>query len=211
MTTAIIACGALGPALRQIVERRRWDVQIHLMPSLLHNRPASIAPRVEELATQLQTNGDKVVLAYADCGTYGALDDLGQRLSIGRLKGLHCYDVFAGGTKMQELFVNEPGTYVLTDFLVRSFRRSVLSELGLDIHPELWDDYFRHYRKIVWLAQCPTPELEAEARSVARMFKLPLTILNVGTGSLETQLEELLFNAARTAPQLPSPIEVAKA
>jgi hypothetical protein len=192
MTTSIIACGALGLPIRQIAERRGWDVEIHLMPSLLHNRPASIAPRVEELAGELLSRGDEVVLAYADCGTYGALDNLCERLGIGRLRGLHCYDVFAGETAMEELFAEEAGTYVLTDFLVRSFRSSVLRELGLDVRPELWNDYFANYHRVVWLAQNRTPSIEAEAVAVAQMFGLPLEIRDVGTGSLEAQLEALL-------------------
>jgi hypothetical protein len=194
VSTTIIACGALGLPIRHIVERRGWEVDVLLMPSLLHNRPASIAPRVETLASDLLARGNSVVLAYADCGTYGALDLVCERLGIGRLGGLHCYDVFAGEEAMQELFVQEPGSYVLTDFLVRSFRSSVLRELGLDVHPELWDAYFAHYRRVVWLAQNPTPAIEAEARAVAALFKLPLEIHHVGTGSLESQLEGLLEN-----------------
>jgi hypothetical protein len=200
VTTAIIACGALGPSIRQIVQRRGWEVEIHLMPSLLHNRPQSIAPRVEQLATQLQSSGRVVVLAYADCGTYGALDDVCERLGLGRLHGLHCYDVFAGADRVRELFDQEPGTYLLTDFLVKSFRRTIVKELGLNEHPELWDDYFAHYRRIVWLAQEPSEELEAEARSIATLFSLPLTVHHVGTGSLERELEELLASATNRGP-----------
>ena len=51
------------------------------------------------------------------------------------------------------MFGAEPGTYVLTDFLLRSFDRSVLAELGLDRYPELWGDYFGHYRRVVWLGE----------------------------------------------------------
>jgi hypothetical protein len=142
----------------------------------------------------LLARGHKVVLAYADCGTSGALDVVCERLGIERLGGLHCYDVFAGEAAMRELFAQEAGTYVLTDFLVRSFRSSVLRELGLDVHPELWDDYFANYKRVVWLAQNPTPAIEAEARVVATMFDLPFEIHDVGTGSLEAQLEGLLEN-----------------
>jgi hypothetical protein len=207
VTTAIIACGALGPPLREIVDRREWDVEIHLLPALLHNRPQLIAPRAERLATTLQASGKAVVLAYADCGTYGALDDVCERLHLGRLGGLHCYDVFAGSTQMRQFFEDEPGTYVLTDFLVQSFRRTVLKELGLDEHPELWDDYFVHYRRVVWLAQVHSEELEREARVIAQMFALPLTIRAVGTGSLETELETLITNAVVNASALTSGIK----
>jgi hypothetical protein len=98
------------------------------------------------------------------------------------------------------LFDAEPGTYVLTDFLVHGFRRSVLTELGLDAHPELWPDYFGHYRRVVWLAQCREPVLEAEAQAVADMFRLPLTVVETGTARLERELEHLLADAGPRAP-----------
>ena len=131
-------------------------------------------------------------MAYADCGTYGALDGLCTRLGLRRLPGLHCYDVFAGPDRMRAVFEAEPGTYVLTDFLVRSFRRTVLAELGLDRYPELWPDYFGHYRRLVWLAQDREPALEAEAGRVAARFGLPLTVVPTGTARLERELEALV-------------------
>ena len=195
--TAVVACGALGTSIREIVARRGWHVELHLLPSLLHNHPHEIAPRVERLAGRLQAEGCRVILAYADCGTYGALDEVCERLQLSHLGGLHCYDVFAGGEKMVELFAEEPGTYVLTDFLVRSFRRSVLTELGLDRRPELWGAYFANYSRVVWLAQSPTSALELEARNIADMFDLPLTILDVGTFALEAELAELVCPTAK--------------
>jgi len=105
--------------------------------------------------------------------------------------------VLAGPERVAALFDAEPGTYVLTDFLVRGFRRSVLTELGLAAHPELWPDYFGHYRRVVWLAQSREPSLEAEARAVADMFGLPLTVVDTGTARLERALEQLLAEGAQ--------------
>jgi len=120
-----------------------------------------------------QARGLPVAIGYADCGTYGALDELSGRLGLRRLPGLHCYDLLAGPDRVAALFAAEPGTYVLTDFLVRSFRRTVLAGLGLDRYPELWPDYFGHYRRVVWLAQSRDPALEAQAQAVAARFGLP--------------------------------------
>jgi hypothetical protein len=192
----VIACGALAGHVREIAARRGWPVEVHHLPSLLHNHPERIAPAAERIALDLQARGLRVALGYADCGSYGALDELCSRLGLGRLPGLHCYDVFAGAGRLREMFEREPGTYLLTDFLVRSFRRSVLAELGLDVHPELWPDYFGHYRRVVWLAQSRDPALDAEARAVAAMFGLPLTVIDVGTGGLERELGRLLAEAA---------------
>jgi Protein of unknown function (DUF1638) len=188
----IIACGALSGPIREMIKRRNWPVELHSLPSLLHNRPDRIVPEVERLAVAALDRGLLVAVAYADCGTYGALDDLCGRLGLRRLPGLHCYDLLAGPARVAELFAAEPGTYVLTDFLVRSFRRSVLVELGLDRYPELWPDYFGHYRRLVWLAQHRDPGLEAEATAVADMFRLPLTVIDTGTARLERELENLI-------------------
>jgi hypothetical protein len=196
----VIACGALGGHVREIASRRGWQVELHNLPSLLHNHPERIAPAAERLARQLQARGLRVALGYADCGSYGALDGLCERLNLRRLGGLHCYDVFAGPDRLREMFEREPGTYLLTDFLVRGFRRSVLAELGLDRYPELWPDYFGHYRRLVWLAQARDGALEAEAAGIAAMFALPLTVIDVGTGGLERELELLLAGAGPADP-----------
>jgi hypothetical protein len=197
----VIACGALGAQLRQIVRRRGFDVDLHCLPPLLHNHPERISGEVERLARQLGSSHTRVVVAYADCGTYGALDRVCESLQLQRLPGLHCYDVLAGPDRISQLFADVPGTYLLTDFLVSSFRRTVLAELGLDTHPELWADYFAHYRRLVWLAGSPTPALTAEAEKIAEMFSLPLDTIVTGSSALETELEHLLDQAA------PAPVE----
>jgi hypothetical protein len=188
----VIACGALSGPIRDIAARRGWPVELHCLPALLHNRPAAIAPQVERLAVAARARGLPVAIGYADCGTYGALDELSARLGLRRLPGLHCYDLLAGPDRVAALFEAEPGTYVLTDFLVRSFRRTVLAELGLDRYPELWPDYFGHYRRLVWLAQSRDPALDAEAEAVAARFGLPLTVIDTGLSRLERELEHLL-------------------
>src|ERR1700738_2841865 len=72
---AVIACGALGGHLREICQRRGWQTEIVCLPAMLHNDPAQIAPEAERIAAGLLAKGSRVVLAYADCGSYGALDE----------------------------------------------------------------------------------------------------------------------------------------
>jgi hypothetical protein len=203
----VIACGALGGHIREIAARRGWPIELHCLPSLLHNRPGQIAPTAERLARELQGRGLRVALGYADCGSYGALDELCQRLGLRRLPGLHCYDVLAGPDRLRAMLAAEPGTYLLTDFLVRGFRRSVLAELGLEAHPELWADYFGHYRRVVWLAQSRDPALAAEAAAIGTMFGLPLQVIEVGTAGLERELELLVHEPppGDLAPGDPAP------
>jgi hypothetical protein len=119
-----------------------------------------------------------------------------ERLGVERLPGLHCYDVYAGAATVEALAAEEPGTYLLTDFLVRSFARTVVRELGLDRHPELRDDYFRHYERVVWLVQTRDPreraELQELAEEAAERIGLPLEVRVTGTGGLERALAALV-------------------
>ncbi len=191
-TTALIACGAIAQPAATIVAERGWPVDVHPLPPLLHNQPQLIAGQVEALAARLAPSYRRIVVGYADCGTYQALDEVCERLGLARLAGLHCYDVFAGASRIEAFFAEQPGTYLLTDFLVRSFSRTVVAELGLDRYPQLRDDYFGHYTRVVWLAQQPDEELTALAEQAAALIGLPLSVVDTGLGGLERELERLV-------------------
>jgi hypothetical protein len=187
-----VACGAIARHVADAAGRRGWPVDVHPLPPLLHNRPERIAAAVEDRVRDLRPRYARVAVAYADCGTYGALDDVCARLDVPRLPGTDCYELFAGTERMRALLDAEPGTYVLTDYLATSFHRSVVVELGLDRYPELRDDYFRHYRRVVWLAQHPTPRVREAAERAAKALGLPLEEVVVGDVLLERALHELI-------------------
>jgi hypothetical protein len=189
--TAVIACGALAADVRKIARRRGWDIDVHPVPALLHNRPERIPPAVQAEIERLSESYDRVAVAYADCGTYGALDDVVSRSRVDRLKGQHCYDLF-GREEVNDALEEEPGTYFLTDFLARTFEHTVMRELGLDRHPELRDDYFGNYTRVLWLAQRPTLGTKLAAERAAAALGLPLEVRDVGDAGLERALESLV-------------------
>ncbi|HEY3725747.1 MAG TPA: DUF1638 domain-containing protein [Solirubrobacteraceae bacterium] len=178
---AVVACGALALDVRRIAARRGWEVEVVPVPALLHNRPQQIAAAVAEASR----DRDVVAVAYGDCGTQGALDDLP------RLPADTCYDVL-GRDEVRAALAEQPGTYFLTDFLARTFEHTVVRELGLDRHPELRREYFRNYTRVIWLAQRPTPATRRCAERAAARLELPLEEVTVGNAGLERSLERLL-------------------
>jgi hypothetical protein len=195
--TAVVACGALAVHVRAVAERRGLPIDVFPVPALLHNRPDRIAGAVREVVAELEDRYERVVLGYADCGTYGALDELG----LPRLRGEHCYDVFAR-EEVAAAMADEPGTYFLTDFLARTFEHTVVRELGLDRHPELRDAYFGGYRRVVWLAQHRTPGAERAARRAAERIGLPLEVREVGDRGLERELVRVVTASPRRRPSV---------
>jgi hypothetical protein len=147
-------------------------VAIQCLPAELHNRPQEIPGAVREKLEQARGRFDEVFVAYADCGTAGRLDSVLAEYDVERLPGAHCYAFFAGIERFSALHDAEPGTFYLTDFLVRHFDRLVIRGLGIDRHPELLTDYFGNYRRVMYLVQTPTPELDAKARECARQLGL---------------------------------------
>lgn len=195
---AVIACGALALDVRAIARRRGWEVDLYPVPAPLHNRPAQIPDAVADELARLDGDYARVAIAYGDCGTYGALDALLTQRGIERLEGENCYDVLARD-EVRAAMDEQPGTYLLTDFLARTFEHTVIRELGLDRHPELLGDYFRNYTRVLWLAQRPTPETRAAAERAAAWLELPLEVLTVGNVGLERALERLVTPRARAA------------
>ena len=192
MSIGIVACGAIATHVSSIAQKHALDVTIYPLPPLLHNSPKLIAHEVEETLKGVTPRHERILVAYADCGTYGALDAVLLRHEVKRLGGDHCYDIFAGREIIERLMAENAGTYFLTDYLVKSFNRSVIVELGLDRRPELRDDYFKNYSKVIWLAQSPTPDLEIAANAAADLLGLPLEIRKVGEIGLTREILALV-------------------
>jgi hypothetical protein len=191
MTTALIACGAFARELLALRQKHGWDADVLGISALLHNRPERIPEAVAKRIREAREAYDRVIVVYGDCGTGGQLDVLLQTEEVQRVAGPHCYELYAGG-RFDELMAEEPGTYFLTDFLVRSFDHLVVKGLGLDRFPQLRDDYFGNYRRVVYLTQRDDPELRERARRAAERLGLPLEVRPVGYGALETRLLELM-------------------
>jgi hypothetical protein len=186
----VIGCGALARELVELTRRAGLpEVELTCLPASLHNRPEQIPGAVGARIRRARAEGyDRIFVAYADCGTGGMLDRVLEAEGVARLEGAHCYEVYAGRAAFANLADEEPGTFYLTDFLVRNFERLVVRGLGLDRHPELLPVYFGNYRRLVYLAQTVDAELAARAQAAASTLGLAFERRLVGLGELATSV-----------------------
>ena len=185
-------CGALAREVIAIRDRYQWSAQILAIPASLHNAPCKIPDAVADRVENIHEAYEHIVIVYGDCGTGGILDRTLDKLGLERIAGPHCYEQYAGSEMFDRLMDEEPGTFFLTGYLVQSFDHLVIEDLGLDRYPELRDDYFRHYKRIVYLQQTANEQLLMKAEAAATYLNLPLEIVPTGYGALEDRLREFV-------------------
>ena len=188
----VLACGAIARELNQVIAALPGaDITLECLPGILHNRPEKIAPSVRERLAQSATSYDRVLVGYADCGTGGGLDTvIADWANVERIPGAHCYEFFCG--RAQFATTNDPFTFYLTDYLARHFDLFVWRGLGLDRWPQLRDDYFGNYRRVVYLSQDPTMELIESARHAAERLDLQFEHVHTGLGELGAVVKSTL-------------------
>jgi hypothetical protein len=189
----VLACGALAREVSAIAQANGWEhVEVRLLPAELHATPRRIAPALEQALREQEGTYDRVFVAYADCGTAGAIDEVCERYGAERLAGAHCFAVYAGLAEWDALQEEEPGTFYLTDFFVRNFDSFVGRPLGLDRRPDLVGDILRNYRRVVYLAQEDDPDLLERARACAERLGLRFEHRRTGHGRLLPSLSRFV-------------------
>ena len=181
----VIACGALAREILDIIKLNNWqNLAITCLPANLHNHPDQITPRLREKIRDNRDRYERIIVAYADCGTGGHIDRMVAEEGVERIDGPHCYSFFAGQDAFDALAEEELGTFYLTDYMVRHFDKLILEGMGLNKYPEMRDIMFAHYKRLVYLAQIDDPELDKKAEQAAETLKLTYQRRSTGYGEL---------------------------
>jgi hypothetical protein len=193
----VLACGAIAREVLAVVRLNGWEhVTVRCLPGKLHSRPERIAPAVDAKLREARGRYERIFVAYADCGTGGALDAVLEEHGVERLPGAHCYGFFAGNDAFATMHDDEPATFYLTDFLARHFDSLVVRALKLDVHPELKPMVFGNYRRLVYLAQTDDEDLTRRAREAAEYLGVAFERRRTGYGELQPSLERFAAGGA---------------
>ena len=189
--TLFIACGALAKETNEIINKHGWDVDLKALPALHHSTPHLITRDLDRMLSEIRPNYDQAIAVYGFCGAKG-IDDVLAKHNAVRISGPHCYEMYAGADKFAELMEEEPGTFYLTDWLMRAYEKAVVAGMGLDKHPDLAPIYFANYHRLVYLSQSPTEKLLAKGQQIANSMGWTFEHRHTGYGELETRLVEFM-------------------
>src|ERR1700723_3165231 len=203
----VLACGALAREILSLRDGPLGAFDVTCLPASLHNRPERIAEAVRGKIRANRERYDEIFCLYGDCGAGGALDRVLAEEGVTRIEGPHCYAFYAGEPGFDAMMEAEPGTFFLTDFLARHFDRLVIEGLGLDRFPQLRDDYFGNYRRLVYLAQTDDPAVTQRAEAAALRLGLAFEWRFTGLAGIErflrSTVETGVDRVRREAPSRP--------
>ena len=188
----LLACGALASEILEIMKcNQLTHLHLHCLPANLHLYPAQIPQAVEQAVLKYRQEFKDIFVVYADCGTGGLLAKKCEELGVQMVPGPHCYAFYEGLDKFAKKAEEEITSFYLTDFLVRQFEAFVIKPLGLDRHPQLKDDYFGNYTKLVYLAQTQDSNLDYKANEYAKYLGLEYERRFTGYGDLAINIASI--------------------
>ena len=187
----LLACGALAREIIDLIQQNKWQAfDVQCLPAKWHNTPQFIVPALREKIRANRKDYKSIFVLYGDCGTGGQLDAMLAEEGVTRIGGPHCYAFYIGNEKFSASGDDDMRSFFLTDYLARHFDKLMWQGLGLDKHPELRDDYFQHYEKIVYLAQTQDEDLQLKAKAAATKLGLAYEYRFTGYGELESDLKK---------------------
>lgn len=189
--TLFIACGALAKETKELMDKHGWQVELKALPATHHMTPLKITTDLDKMLTEIRNEYDRIIVIYGECGAAG-IDHVLAKHNVVRVSGPHCYEMYGGADQFAQMMDEEPGTFFLTDWLLRAYEKAVLRGLGLENRPELAPFYFGNYRRLIYLSQTPTEKLIAKAQTIADSMGWEFQHRPVGYGELESRLVDLM-------------------
>lgn len=188
----VIACGMIAREIIAVKEASRLDhLELTCLPAEFHYYPDRIPPALDAAIVKARAQGYRhIFVGYADCGTGGHIDRVCGAHGVERIDGPHCFAFYQGLPEFDAIADADMTSFYMTDFLCRHFDAFFMKPLGLDRHPELAQDFFGNYEKVVYLAQTDDPALEAVAMRAANMLGLAYERRATGYGDLAPALKK---------------------
>lgn len=192
--TIFLTCSALGKEVRAIIKKYGWHADFHPIDAKHHLYPSQIEKEVADRLDRTDGQYERRVVVYGHCGAHNLDSIIAGHEGAVRPVGPHCYEMY-GGEDFRSAVKEQPGTYILTDFLIKVWDTMLVRGLKLDKHPKLIPLMFGHYKRMIYYAQEEDETLVARAQGIADSLGLTLEVRHVGYGDLERRLVAIMEGA----------------
>jgi hypothetical protein len=189
--TIFIACSALGKEVTAIIGKYGWHADFRPINAIHHLYPSQIEDQVEAKLCETDGAYERRVVVYGHCGAQNLDAIIGAHEGVVRTAGPHCYEMY-GGEDFRAAVKEEPGTYILTDYLIQVWDKMIVRGLKLDRHPKLVKLMFGHYKRMIYYSQEVDQALIRKAGLIAESLCLELVVRHVGYGDLERRLVAIM-------------------
>ena len=186
----IIACGVFRFSLDYLRLSHRFPhVRVRYLPPNLHMNPRLLEIRLIKEMNAAVKRGERITCLYGDC--FPGIGECCERFGAVKARGCHCYEMLLGGAQFQKLIDETAGTFFLERELITDFERCCSEPLEL-YDEEMRKEFFKHYKKLVYVRQPADPDLGPRATELARFLELALEIRDSDYSHLERELKDLI-------------------
>ncbi|MDQ7783835.1 MAG: DUF1638 domain-containing protein, partial [Desulfomonilaceae bacterium] len=186
----VIACGVFRPCMRHMKITERFPrLRLRFLPSNLHINPFILQRRVLKEIRAAKRRNERITCLYGEC--FPGIDDFCAEHGARRVPGCNCYQMLLGRDLFHRLIDETAGTYFLEQELITDFERCCAQPLELH-DEEMRQEFFKHYRKLVYVRQPGDRGLEFKAQELARFLDLCLDIRDSDYSHLERRLLALI-------------------
>lgn len=166
----LITCKALEHNINRLKSKYYMGGKIHYIDAGLHNIPAKLNREVEKILQSEDYTKNLSALGLGKC--CDSIEDLSERFDAPYMKVENCYHLFLGNAYYRFL-EDIPGTYFVTNYLAHHFKKVIIKPLKFDIHPQLKNLMFSHYRRIIFI-DTEHSGLTQDAKDVGKYLDLPI-------------------------------------
>ena len=189
----IIACSVFKDALVYLSDRMKdCSFSFSYLPSYLHLNPNNLKEHLSRLIQQKKADSDRMGCLYGQC--YANIDQHLDPIGVIRMPYIHCYEMFIGKKRYQQIISDQPGTFFVEKEVLLDFDNLCRIPMELD-NPEMRRLFFKHYRKVIYIRQPLDPDLSVKANEVANLLELKLNIIDADYTELNGFLEKLCRHA----------------
>lgn len=151
--------------------------------------PQKLKAELRKQIISAKSNKERVSCLYGHC--FPGIDQLCAQYGTPRVAAAHCYELFLGSTRFQEIIDVEAGSFFVERDLILNFEAYCLKPLELH-DADMRGLFFANYRQLIYVKQPKDRKLISKVRELANFLELSLKVVEADYSELERKIRKLI-------------------